>query len=82
MQVPVVAAFKNTHGADMSEPIRCAPVAHRHKHELLRYVVLAVAFIAVVLLIAIALYYTQGKSIRIQHVSWLGLRYGLHLIAG
>jgi len=76
MQAPVVAMFKDWRGADESEPIRCAAVptsAQRHKHELLRYLVLLAAFLAVVLLIAIALYYTQGNSVHIQHISALAL---------
>ncbi len=61
---------------DVSERIRCAVEvrpnqAHRHKREMLRYFVLAIALVAVFFLIAIALYYTQGTSVRIEHVSSL-----------
>ena len=64
MQVPAV------------DPIRCAVVAkpspnQKHKKEMLRYGVLVVALMAVLLLIAIALYYTQGHSVTIVHVSSL-----------
>jgi hypothetical protein len=38
---------------------------------MLRYFVLAIALVAVFFLIAIALYYTQGTSVRIEHVSSL-----------
>ena len=38
---------------------------------MLRYLVLVVALLAVVLLIAIALYYTHGNSVTIEHVSSL-----------
>lgn len=78
MQAPIVATFKHSHEPETSEPIRCAPVfkptpAQRHKNDLVRYLVLAVAFVAVVLLIAIALYYTRGNSVHIQHLSFLGV---------
>ena len=45
--------------------------AQRHKEEMLRYFVLGVALLAVLLLIAIALYYTEGHSVTIEHVSSL-----------
>ncbi len=75
MQFPVAATFKQSQRSDMSEPIKCALVFHptraqKHRHELLRYLVLLVAFVAVVLLLAIALYYTQGNAIHVQHVSY------------
>ena len=38
---------------------------------LLRYAVVGIAIIAVVLLIAIALYYTEGNSVTIKQVSSL-----------
>jgi hypothetical protein len=74
MQVPMIAAAKSMRSADVSEAIHCAMVgkpdsAGRHKREMLRYFVLVIALVAVFLLIAIALYYTQGKSITIEHVS-------------
>jgi hypothetical protein len=67
--------------ADVSEPIRCALVlkpsqAQKHKQDMLRYGVLVIALLAVVLLIAIALYYTQGNSVTIEHVSSLVPRPG------
>ncbi len=77
MQVRMIASAKDMHSADLREPIHCALVAkptqaEKHKRELLRYVVLAIALVAVFLLIAIALYYTQGHSITVEHVSMLG----------
>jgi hypothetical protein len=76
MQVPVIAGVKHAHHADVSEPIRCAVVpkptqAQKHKKEMLRYLVLVIALVAVILLIAIALYYTQGNSVTIEHTSSL-----------
>jgi hypothetical protein len=38
---------------------------------MLRYLVLVIALVAVSLLIAIALYYTQGNSVTIEHISSL-----------
>ncbi len=71
--MPVIAGVDPV---DMSEPIKCAVLvkstrASRHKKEILRYLVLVIALLAVVLLIAIALYYTQGNSVSIEHVSSL-----------
>ena len=76
MQMPVIAGVEHPHPVAMSEPIKCAIVvkptrASRHKKEMLRYLVLVIALLAVVLLIAIALYYTQGNSVSIEHVSSL-----------
>ncbi len=76
MQVPMMADVKHTHHADVSEPIRCALVAkpteaQRHKKELLRYLVVVTAMLAVLLLVAIALYYTEGNSVTVKHVSSL-----------
>jgi hypothetical protein len=76
MQVPVNAGVEHMHPRDMSEPIRCAvnvkpTQAQKHKREMLRYFVLAIALVAVFLLISIALYYTQGKSVPIEHLSSL-----------
>jgi hypothetical protein len=73
VQVPMTASVKH---ANMGEPIKCALVtkpskAERHKSEMLRYVVVAVALLAVLLLIAIAFYYTQGNSLTVKHVSTL-----------
>jgi hypothetical protein len=69
--------------ASMGEPIKCALVskpsrAERHKSELLRYAVVAVAFLAVLLLIAIAFYYTQGNSLTVKHVSSLPPYFSFH----
>jgi hypothetical protein len=76
MQVPAIAGFKQRQPAEVMDPIRCAVVAkpsqsERHKKEMLRYFVLVIALLAVFLLIAIALYYTQGHSVTIVHVSSL-----------
>jgi hypothetical protein len=76
MQMPVIAGVEHPHPVAMSEPIKCAIVvkptrASRHKKEMLRYLVLVIALLAVVLLIAIAFYYTQGNSVSIEHVSSL-----------
>ena len=77
MQVPVMADAKPVHHADVSEPIRCAVVLKRteaqryRKVVLLRYAVVGIAIMAVVLLIAIALYYTEGNSVTIKQVSSL-----------
>jgi hypothetical protein len=76
MQMPVIAGVDHPHPVDMGDPIKCAVVvkptrASRHKQEMLRYLVLVIALLAVVLLIAIALYYTQGNSVTIEHVSSL-----------
>ena len=76
MQLPVIASAKNMHPADVSEPVRCAAVekpsaAQRHKREMVRYLVLVIALVAVFLLIAIALYYTGAKSVTIEHASLL-----------
>jgi len=73
VQVPMIASVKH---ANMGEPIKCALVAkpseaRRHKNEMLRYAVVVVAFLAVLLLIAIAFYYTQGNSVTVKHVSSL-----------
>jgi hypothetical protein len=76
MQVPITAGVKHMHDRNVSEPIRCVVdvkpfKGQRHKREMLRYFVLVIALVAVFLLIAIALYYTQGKSVTIEHVSSL-----------
>jgi formate hydrogenlyase subunit 3/multisubunit Na+/H+ antiporter MnhD subunit len=73
VQVPMTASVEH---ANMGEPIRCALVAkpskeERHKSEVLRYVVVVVAFLAVLLLIAIAFYYTEGNSVTVKHLSSL-----------
>jgi hypothetical protein len=76
MHVPMIASAKQMHPADVREPIRCAVVvkpseAQKHKTEAVRYFVLAIALVAVFLLIAIALYYMQAKSVTIEHASSL-----------
>jgi hypothetical protein len=60
MRVPMlVAAEERAHRGDVSEPIRCALVARpRHQNEPLRYVLVVIAWLAIVLLLAIALYYS------------------------
>jgi hypothetical protein len=80
MQVPITAGVDSR--VDMSEPIRCAvgakpTPASRHKKEMLRYLVLVIALVAVSLLIAIALYYTQGNSVTIEHLSSLAPQFSL-----
>ena len=80
MHVPMTANVKH---ANMGEPIKCALVtkpseAEKHKGELLRYAVVAVAFLAVLLLIAIAFYYIQGNSVTVKHVSSLRPYFALH----
>jgi hypothetical protein len=72
----MIASAKQMHPADVSEPIRCAVVekpseAQKHKTEVVRYFVLVIALAAVFLLIAIALYYMQAKSVTIEHASSL-----------
>jgi len=74
MQVPVVAVPRHAHHVDAAEPIHrvAKPMpAQRHRKEMLRYFVLVIALLAVLLLISIALYYTQGNSVTIVHVSSL-----------
>ena len=73
MQSSSIAEIKHP---DMGQPTKCAPVgkpseAERHKQEMLRYVVVVIALLAVLFLIAIAFYYTQGNSITVKHVSSL-----------
>jgi hypothetical protein len=72
----MMVSAKHMHPADVSEPIRCAVVvkpseAQKHQRELVRYVVLVIALVAVFLLVAIALYYMQAKSVTIEHASSL-----------
>lgn len=62
--------------ADVSEPIRCAITvkpseAQKYQTELVRYIVLVIALVAVFFLVAIALYYMQAKSVTIEHASSL-----------
>ena len=72
----MLASAKHMEPVDVSEPIRCAVVvqpskAEKHQTEVVRYFVLVIALVAVFLLIAIALYYMQAKSVTIEHVSSL-----------
>ena len=72
MRVPMVAAFKESHAPNVRETsvrVFRPGAGEKQKGDYVRYLVLAIAFVAVVLLIAIALYYTRGASIHIQHVS-------------
>jgi hypothetical protein len=64
MPVPMFrAAEKHVHHVDVNEPIKCALVERpKHPNEFLRYVLVIVAWFAVGLLIAIALYYTLIPS--------------------
>jgi hypothetical protein len=56
------AAEERPQRPDVGEPIKCAVAARPTRpNELLRYVLVVVALLAVGLLIAIALYYTQGN---------------------
>ena len=49
----------------------------KHKQDMLRYFVLVIALVAVIFLMAIALYYTQGNSVSIEHVSSLVQQFSL-----
>jgi hypothetical protein len=80
VQIPMTAHLNHTHH-EVSEPIRCALVkpteAQRHKNQLLRYIVVVIALLAVLLLMAIAFYYTEGNSVTIKHVSSLAPHFPL-----
>jgi hypothetical protein len=72
----MIASAKRMQPAEVSEPIRCAVVARpseaqKHKTEVVRYFVLVIALVAVFLLVAIAVYYMQAKSVTIEHASSL-----------
>lgn len=76
MPIPMMADVKRAYDADVGQPIKCAVVvkpteAQRHKEEMLRYFVVGIALLAVLLLIAIAFYYTEGNSVTVKHVSSL-----------
>ena len=76
MPIPMMAEAKRAYDADVGQPIKCAVVvkpteAQRHKEEMLRYLVVGIALLAVLLLIAIAFYYTEGNSVTVKHVSSL-----------
>jgi hypothetical protein len=79
MQVPLISAAKHSRQVDVFEAIRCASVdrkvrAQKHKKEMLRYLVLVIALVAIIILMSIALYYTRGNSVSIEHVSSLTSR--------
>jgi hypothetical protein len=68
MQAPLTAEARRSRPV-----IRCASCsrpteAEKHKRALLRYFVLGIALMAVVFLIGIAVYYTQGNSVTIHHI--------------
>ena len=70
MNVPMTA-----HRADVGEPIKCAVVkptkAERQKREIVRHLVVVIALLAVLLLIAIAFYYTDGNSVTVKRINSL-----------
>jgi uncharacterized membrane protein len=76
MQLPMIAGAKHTHHSDPLQSMRCAvdvkpTQAEKHKKEMLRYLVLVIALLAVLVLISIVLYYTQASSVPIEHVGSL-----------
>ncbi len=76
MHVPMTADVKHGHHADMGKPIKCAVVlkpteAQRQKREMVRLFVVVIALLAVLLLIAIAFYYTQGNSVTVKRINSL-----------
>jgi hypothetical protein len=76
MHVPLTAHVKHGNHADMGEPIKCGVVlkpteAQRHKRQMVRHFVVVIALLAVLLLIAIAFYYTEGNSVTIKHINSL-----------
>jgi hypothetical protein len=76
MQVPMIANVKQRHHADMGKPIKCAVVlrptaAQRHKRDMVRHFVVVIALLAVLLLIAIAFYYTEGNSVTVKRINSL-----------
>ena len=76
MQVPMIANVKQRLHADMGEPMKCAVVlkptaAQRHKRDMVRHFVVVIALLAVLLLIAIAFYYTEGNSVTVKHINSL-----------
>jgi hypothetical protein len=83
MEAPIVIDdAQREQRVDVDEPIRCALVvkpseAARHKTDMLRYFVLVIALLAVLLLIAIAFYYTKGNVVTIRHVSSLVPQFSL-----
>jgi hypothetical protein len=76
MHVPMTAGLKNRHHGDVGEPIKCAvalkpTAAQRHNRELVRHFVVVIALLAVLLLIAIAFYYTEGNSVTVKRINSL-----------
>jgi formate hydrogenlyase subunit 3/multisubunit Na+/H+ antiporter MnhD subunit len=72
----MTADVKHGHHADVGEPIKCAVVlkpteAERHNRELVRHFVVVIAILAVLLLIAIAFYYTEGNSVTVKRINSL-----------
>jgi hypothetical protein len=75
MQVPMIA-LKHRHHADLGEPLKCAVVlkptaAQIHKRDMVRHFVVVIALLAVLLLIAIAFYYTEGNSVTVKRINSL-----------
>ena len=76
MQVPMIANVKQGHHGNMGEPIKCAVVlkptdAQRQKRDMVRHLVVVIALLAVLLLIAIAFYYTEGNSVTVKRINSL-----------
>ena len=76
MNVPMTADGKHGHPADVGESIKCAVVfkptrAERHQREMVRHFVLVIALLAVLLLVAIAFYYTEGNSVTVKRINSL-----------
>ena len=82
MRVPSISVFKESHAPDVRETsvrVFHPDAGQKHKRDVLRYFVLAIAFFAVVLLIAIALYYTQRSSIHFLHAGVLAPAFSLRV---
>ena len=76
MHFPMTAGLKHGPHANMGEPIKCGMVskpteAERHKREMVRHFVVVIALLAVLLLIAIAFYYTEGNSVTVKRINSL-----------
>ena len=76
MHVPMTAGVEHGHHGDVGEPIKCAVVlkpteAERHKRDMVRHFVVVIALLAVLLLIAIAFYYTEGNSVTVKRINSL-----------
>jgi hypothetical protein len=72
----MTAGVKDGPRADMGEPIKCAVVlkpteAERHNRNMVRHFVVVIALLAVLLLIAIAFYYTEGNSVTVKRINSL-----------